>query len=167
MRRQGIRRSAERMAAYETSFVAGWGEMDFNAHMGNRAYLDKSGDVRVMFFAEHGFPASEFARLRIGPVILKDTLEYYREIGLLEAFRVSLALCAGAEDGSRFEIRNDFTRHDGKRAARVTSTGAWLDLSRRKLVVPPLELAAAIRAMPRTTPFTVLPSITASSSSSI
>jgi len=134
--------------------------------MGNRAYLDKSGDVRMMFFAEHGFPASEFTRLRIGPVILKDTLEYFREIGLLEPFSVSLALGACAEDGSRFEIRNDFTRQDGKRAARVTSTGGWLDLSRRKLVVPPPELVAAIRAMPSTTPFTVLPSITVASSSS-
>lgn len=154
------------MATYAKSFVAGWGEMDFNAHMGNRAYLDKSGDVRMMFFAEHGFPASEFTRLRIGPVILKDTLEYFREIGLLEPFRVTLALGACAEDGSRFEIRNDFTRHDGKRAARVTSAGGWLDLSLRKLVVPPPELSAAIRAMPRTTPFVVLPSITAASSPS-
>src|SRR6266849_9892511 len=32
--------------------VAGWGDMDFNAHMRNTAYLDKSADVRMMYFSE-------------------------------------------------------------------------------------------------------------------
>jgi acyl-CoA thioester hydrolase len=34
------------------------GDMDFNRHMRNTAYLDKSADVRMLFFAEHGFPMS-------------------------------------------------------------------------------------------------------------
>ena len=40
--------------------------MDFNSHMRNTAFLDKSADVRMMYFAENGFPASEFSRLRLG-----------------------------------------------------------------------------------------------------
>ena len=48
---------------------AGWGDMDFNAHMRNTAYLDKAADVRLMFFAENAFPIEEFIRLRIGPRI--------------------------------------------------------------------------------------------------
>ena len=35
--------------------IAGWGDMDFNAHMRNTAFLDKSADVRMMFFSENGF----------------------------------------------------------------------------------------------------------------
>lgn len=41
-------------------FLAGWGTMDFNGHMANTAYLDLAADVRMAFFAEHGFPPSEF-----------------------------------------------------------------------------------------------------------
>jgi acyl-CoA thioester hydrolase len=63
---------------FERRLVAGWGDMDFNSHMRNTAFLDKAADVRMMFFAESGFPMDEFIRLRLGPVITKDELEYYR-----------------------------------------------------------------------------------------
>ncbi len=39
---------------YSKTLYAGWGDMDFNSHMRNTAYLDKSGDVRMMFFSENG-----------------------------------------------------------------------------------------------------------------
>jgi acyl-CoA thioester hydrolase len=41
---------------YSKRLYAGWGDMDFNAHMSNTAYLNKCGDVRMMPFAENGFP---------------------------------------------------------------------------------------------------------------
>jgi acyl-CoA thioester hydrolase len=144
---------------FEKTLYAGWGDMDFNGHMRNTAYLDKSGDVRMMFFAEHGFPSSEFAKLGVGPVIGSDQLDYQRELRLLDAVTISLVLSAMSEDGARFRLKNEFRRADGKRAALVTSTGAWLSLSERKLVVPPPLLRAAMDRMPRETPFEALPSL--------
>jgi acyl-CoA thioester hydrolase len=144
----------------ERTLYAGWGDMDFNAHMKNTAYLDKSADARMLFFADHGFPMSEFVRLRIGPVILKDELEYFLEVGLLERLRVTTSLVGLAEDGSRFRIRNDFYRNDAKRVARVTSFGGWLDLAARRLVTPPPGLLAALRILPRADRFEVLRSVT-------
>lgn len=134
---------------YEKTLMASWGDMDFNAHMRNTAYLDKSADLRMMFFSENGFPMSQFVALKIGPVIMKDEVEYYREVGLLEPLRVTLAMAALSEDGSRFTLRNEFFRADGKLAARVTSSGGWLDLAARKLVAPPEKLLAALRTLPR------------------
>jgi acyl-CoA thioester hydrolase len=61
---------------YEKTFIAGWGDMDFNSHRRNTAYLDKSADIRLMFFSENGFPMAEFMRLRIGPVIMKAVLHW-------------------------------------------------------------------------------------------
>src|SRR5262245_33118112 len=69
---------------YAREFLAGWGAMDSNGHLANTAYLDLAADVRMAFFAEHGFPPGEFRRLGLGPVAQKDELEYYREIGLHE-----------------------------------------------------------------------------------
>ena len=91
---------------FEISFYAGWGDMDFNAHMRNTAYLDRAADARLRFFAERGFPASEFARLRIGPVIFSDELDYFKEVGLLEPVRVTLAVDELSDDASRFRLRN-------------------------------------------------------------
>jgi acyl-CoA thioester hydrolase len=143
---------------FEKRMLAGWGDMDFNAHMRNTAFLDKSADVRMMFFAENGFPMDEFVRRKIGPVIMKDEIEYFREIRLLEELRVTLVIAGLADDGSRFQIRNEFWRADQKIAARVTSAGGWLDLTVRKLVVPPGPLLAALRSLPRTDDFQILAS---------
>jgi acyl-CoA thioester hydrolase len=52
---------------FEKTLFAGWGDMDSNSHMRNTAFLDKSVDVRMMFFAENGFPMDELMRRRIGP----------------------------------------------------------------------------------------------------
>jgi acyl-CoA thioester hydrolase len=143
---------------FEKRLVAGWGDMDFNSHMRNTAFLDKSADVRMMFFSEHDFPMEEFIRRKIGPVIRRDELEYFREIRLLEEMRVTLVIAGLAEDGSRFQLRNEFWRSDGPLAATVTSAGGWLDLSLRRLVVAPEALLAAMRSLPRTEDFQVLAS---------
>jgi acyl-CoA thioester hydrolase len=143
---------------FERRLVAGWGDMDFNAHMGNTAYLDKAVDVRMMFFAEHGFPVTEFARLRVGPVVMKDEVEYYRETQLLDELRVTLAIAGLADDGSRFRLRNEFFRADGKPVAKLTSTGGWLDLAARKLVPAPPAMLATLELLTRTDDFEAMPS---------
>jgi len=132
--------------------------MDFNSHMKNTAFLDKSADVRMMFFAENGFPAGEFSRLRIGPVVMKDEVEYRKEVSLLQEIRVTLSIAGHSEDGSRFELRNEIFCLKGTLCARVTSAGGWLDLGTRKLVAPPETLHHAMKSLPKTSDFRVLPS---------
>ena len=125
---------------YAKKLYAGWADMDFNSHMKNTAYLDKTADVRQMFLIEHGFPMEEFLRLRIGPVVMKDEVEYFREVGLQQEITVTYALAGQAPDGSRFLLRHEIFRADGKLAARVTSAGGWLNLDERKLIAPPAAL---------------------------
>lgn len=143
---------------YSKTLFAGWADMDFNAHMKNTAYLDKSADVRMLFFAEHGFPTAEFSRLRLGPVVRKDEVEYHREVGLLQEIVITLALAGVAPDGSRFVLRNEIFRTDGTLCARVTSAGGWLDLTARRLIAPPPPLLAAMQSLDRTPDFIDLPS---------
>jgi acyl-CoA thioester hydrolase len=138
-------------------FHVGWNDVDANRHMANLRYLAMAADVRVMYFSAHGFPAAEFARLQIGPVIKSEQLEYFRELHLLDQVRVTLLSAGLSDDASRFRIRNEFWRDDGALAARVTSQGGWLDLRARKLAPPPEALAAALRAIPRAPDFAVIP----------
>ena len=143
---------------YAKEFLAGWATMDFNGHMANTAYLNLAADVRMAFFAEHGFPPSEFRRLALGPVVRKEELEYFREIGLHDTVTVTYAVLAMSADGSRFVVENEVWSEDGQRAATVRSTGGWLDLRARKLVAPPAALLAVFAQVPRTADFVELPS---------
>jgi acyl-CoA thioester hydrolase len=145
-------------APFSISTVAGWADMDANAHMGNFAYLNKCVDARMGFFKHCGFPMTEFANRKIGPVVRRDEIEYFREIVLMEPITVTLALGGLAPDCSRFRLVNEILNGEGRLSARVKSEGGWLDLVARKLIVPPPELQAALNAMPRTGDFEMLPS---------
>lgn len=142
---------------YAKQFLAGWGTMDFNGHLANTAYLDLAADVRMAFFADHGFPPSEFRRLALGPVIRKDELEYFREVGLHDTVTVTYAARAMSADGARFVVENEVWSAAGQRAATVRSTGGWLDLRTRRLVAPPAALLEAFTQVPRSPDFVELP----------
>ena len=144
---------------FRRTLYARWGDIDFNGHMRNVAYLDSCVDVRMMFFAEQGFSIREFDRRRLGPVVLRDEIDYFREVRLLESIDVTLSIAALSGDGSHFRLRNEFWRADGQRAATVTTRGGWLDLERRRLTVPPDELRSVLEAMPRTEDFEVIDSL--------
>jgi acyl-CoA thioester hydrolase len=142
---------------FSRQFLAGWRTMDLNGHLANTAYLDLAADVRVAFFAEHGFPPTEFRRLSIGPVVRKDEVEYFREVNLHEMVTVTHAALAMSPDGARFTLENEIFNTAGARAAVVRTTGGWLDLRARKLVVPPPPLAEAMLLVPRAAEFVELP----------
>ena len=143
---------------YTKTLLAGWSDMDFNSHMKNTAYLDKAADVRQMYLAENGFPVEEFSRLRIGPVVMKDEVEYFKEVRLLQEITVTYALAGHAVDGSRFLLRHEFFGPDERLSARVTSAGGWLNLAERRLVAPPPTLLSAMNSLEKTSDFLVLSS---------
>lgn len=143
---------------FRISTLAGWADMDANAHMGNFAYLNKCVDARMGFFERHGITVAEFAKRRIGPVVRRDELEYHREVGLHEPVTVTLALAGLAPDGSRFRFVNEVLKADGRLAARIRSEGGWMDLAARRLIAPPPDVLEALRAIPQAAEFESLPS---------
>jgi acyl-CoA thioester hydrolase len=145
-------------ADWSHTFTVGWADVDFNAHMRNSAFLDRASDVRMRYATEKGFGTRELLRLRLGPVVMKDELDYFREFLMGDEFRVNYRVAGLAPDCSRFRLRNEFFKPDGTLAARITSTGGYLDLDKRKLVAPPEAVRAYLRAIARTEDYEELPS---------
>jgi len=100
---------------------------------------------------------SELKRLEIGPVVQREEIEYFREIGLQETVTVTYALLAMSADGGRFTVENEVWTERGERAAVIRSTGGWLDLRARKLIAPPQALLAAFSRVPHAPDFVELP----------
>ena len=125
-----------------------WADMDPNGHMRHSAYADYAADQRVVLLAKWGYGVARFAELRLGPILFREETRYLKEISIGEEITVDGQLATAATDGSRWTIVHTIYKADGRVAATVTVDGAWLDLDRRKLTVPPAELAAAFAAMP-------------------
>jgi acyl-CoA thioester hydrolase len=126
-----------------------WADMDPNGHMRHSAYADYAADQRVVLLAEWGFDLKTFAQRRLGPILFREETKFLKEIHIGEEIQVDSQLASVSEDGSRWTIVHRITKADGRLAATVTVDGAWLDLDRRKLTVPPAELVTAFASMPR------------------
>lgn len=142
----------------EKQFRVSWADVDANSHMRNTAYIERVADVRLMYFADFGFSLDEFRKLKFGPVVRKDEVEYFREVHLLNTFTVSFEIAGLSEDCSRMCLSHRFTAEDGGLLAKVTTLAGWLDLEKRKLIKPPANLAEALNKLSRTEDFKILPS---------
>lgn len=143
---------------FEKQFTVAWVDVDANSHMRNTSYLERASDVRLMYFAERGFSFTEFRKMRFGPVVRRDEVEYFRELHLLDSFRVNFELAGLAEDASRMCLSHNFMNMNGQLLAKVRTTAGWLDLDQRKLIRPLPMLEQALRELPKTEDFEVLPS---------
>jgi acyl-CoA thioester hydrolase len=125
-----------------------WADMDPNGHMRHSAYADYAADQRVVLLSQWGYDVKRFAELRLGPILFREETKYLKEVSIGEEIRVDGRLASVNADGSRWSIVHTVFKADGRVAATITVDGAWLDLDRRKLTVPPAELTAAFASMP-------------------
>ena len=130
-----------------TTYTTRWADMDPNGHLRHSAYADFAADQRVRYLADAGFDLTALARLGLGPILFSENSRYLKEIRIGETIRVEGRLLAIADDGRRWTIEHIIYKQDGRPAATITVECAWLDLTLRKLTVPPPELLALMRKM--------------------
>lgn len=141
------------MPIFEMQVVSGWRDVDMNGHVANTVFQEFAVDMRVAFFDSCGFPPQEFLKQGFGPVIKSDSVEYFREVMMLEKLKVTIENGGFAEDGSRFRVVNNIYKASDVLACRVVSIGGWLSLKERKLIAPPDIIKNAWLALPRTDDF--------------
>ncbi len=146
---------------YTKIFIVRWSDADVNGHMRNTSYSDYATDVRMSYFADRGWPHARFAEARLGPVLLREELDYLRELRLGDTVEVDLTCVGLSADGSRMALAHDFWRPGGKKVARVVVSAGWLELETRRLGTPPATLREAVAAMPRGESFEELPDLKA------
>lgn len=135
------------MDSFSRSFTVRWSDCDVNGHMRNTAYSEYATDVRIAFLEQAGFPFEKISELGIGPVLLREEIDYLRELRLGDAISVDLRQLGLTPDGTRFRFQHDFARADGVKVARIVLDGGWVDLRLRKLTAPPEPLARAFAAL--------------------
>jgi acyl-CoA thioester hydrolase len=128
---------------HSQTYTVRWAELDPNGHMRHSAYADFAADQRVHWLDSLGFDVKKFAELRLGPILFREETKYLKELHGGEQIKVEGRVTGGTPDGARWTIEHTIYNAGGRVAATVTVDGAWLDLDRRKLTVPPAELAQA------------------------
>lgn len=135
------------MIKYEKEIEVRWSDTDPNRHVRHSAYYEYGAHVRIRFFAEIGFDSSRFSELNLGPIVFKEECSFIKEIHPNDTIRINMLKGTMNNDCSRWVLHHEVFNQHGK-CAHITLMGAWMNLVQRKLTVPPLKLANAIRELP-------------------
>ncbi|MBI1730322.1 acyl-CoA thioesterase [Candidatus Acetothermia bacterium] len=145
------------MSSYRKSFEIRWSDVDPNGHARHTSYSDYAAHVRFGFMFEHGISYERLEAMGVGPVILKEELDYLRETKLSEKIEIEYSSLGLSKDGSHWKLRHDIFNSSGKRSVRITLSGGWIDMKSRKLIVPPDELFQIFQKIPQEKNFRELP----------
>ena len=107
--------------------------------MRHTAYNDYAAEVRVRYFAKNNFSIDEFTRHNLGPILFKEETSFRKEIHLGENITVNLKLQGLSENNERWKLVHEVYNEAGKLSAIIKVYGAWIDLTKRKLRIPPVE----------------------------
>ena len=125
--------------SFKVNFATKWSDFDPNRHMRHTAYNDYAAEVRVRYFAKYNFSIEEFTKHNIGPILFTEETSFRKEIHLGEDISVNLKLQAVSKNNERWKIVHEVFNEAGKLSAIIKVYGAWIDLTKRKLTMPPLE----------------------------
>lgn len=125
--------------SYTVKFATKWSDFDPNRHMRHTAYNEYAAEVRVRYFAEQNFSINDFTKHNLGPILFTEETSFRKEIHLGENITVNIKLSGLSANNERWKITHEVFNEAGKLAALIKVYGAWIDLTKRKLTVPPIE----------------------------
>lgn len=135
------------MKAYEKHIEVSWADADPNGHVRHSSYYEYGAHIRIRFFADHGFNTAVRNQQKFGPVLFKEECSFIKELQTDETIRINMLKGEISEDGARWVLHHEIFNEKGEKSAHITIKGAWLDLEKRKLTIPPAKLAEAIKQL--------------------
>ncbi len=126
-----------------------WSQIDANVHLRHSAYADFCAQARSNMLNQLGLSLAEFSKMKIGPILFREELNYHREISLDEYIKVTVEISKFNRKNSRFSFRHEIFKQNGVRAAVVVVDGAWMNLVERKLTAVPETWLPVLDKIPR------------------
>lgn len=136
------------MSVFFTKINVRWSDCDMNQHVRHSAYYDYGAHSRIRFFNENGYSSSQLKQLNIGPIIFKEECSFIKELKLNDVVTVNILKGEVNENGSRWTFHHELFNQKKEKVAHVTLNGAFLNLVKRKLTIPPEKLAEALKNLP-------------------
>jgi acyl-CoA thioester hydrolase len=136
------------MKDYTTPIQIRWSDLDPNIHLRHSVYYDWGALSRINFLTGHGLSTELMQQLQIGPILFREECVFRREIRFGDAVTINLELIRAKKNYSKWAIRHTIVKNGDTVAAILTVEGAWIDVAKRKLAIPPKEVSDAFLEMP-------------------
>ncbi|MBI5858512.1 MAG: acyl-CoA thioesterase [Sphingobacteriales bacterium] len=136
------------MEAFVLPIQIRWADIDSNFHLRHSVYYDWAAMCRLEFLKERGLTPAMMQKLQFGPVIFREECIFKKEIKYEEQVSINLKLVKGRRDYSRWSITHEIIKNGDTVCAVLTIDGAWINVTERKLFIPPAEVSEIFRQMP-------------------
>ena len=136
----------------ESTFFEGqilWAQVDANRHLRHSAYADFAAQARSNMLNQFGLTTEAFEKHKIGPILFREELRYFREVRINEFVRVDVQVSAFNFQNGRFSITHQLYKSDNVLAATIDIDGAWLNLETRKLCNIPSDWFIIFAQLPK------------------
>lgn len=126
-----------------------WAQIDANRHLRHSAYADFCAQARSNLLNKIGLSLDHFAKSKIGPILFREELIYFKEVRLDETIKVSVEINKLNKTNGKFSFRHRVYKENGTVAAQINVDGAWLNLVERKLTNLPEEWYVILNEIPK------------------
>ena len=126
-----------------------WADLDPNFHLRHSVYYDYGATSRIQFFQQQGISVQFMQQHSFGPIIFREECIFKKEIRLTDVVTIDLKLQKAKQDFSRWTIQHTIYKNGDIICANLTIDGAWIDIIKRKLTIPPVEVIKTLGGIPR------------------
>ena len=131
-----------------------WSDMDPNFHLRHSVYYDLCANSRINFLNDHGFTPDVLIEKQVGPILFREECIFKREIRFTDHIEIDLQLQKCKRDGSRWTMMHQIWKNHTILSAVITIDGAWIDIRKRKLTLPPDGVVTAFTEIAKSEDFT-------------
>lgn len=129
------------MKIYYAETKVRWSDLDANMHLANSSFLNFTSFARIELLRKCGITLADFARLQIGPAILREEISFFREAYEGQEIMISVVISGNSEDGEIFEFEHNlYDKKTGSHLAYSRVFGVWFSTKIRKRMPPPAEI---------------------------
>lgn len=140
------------MNSFQLKIAVRWADLDPNGHVRHSAYYDYGAQARVAYLQQQGVGIAWMTAQGLGPVIFREECRFQRELNFGDDLVVDLRIKGASADHRKWSLQHRILRGD-EVCAVMEVDGAWLDLKKRRIRVPPEQLSRAFESLVRTEDF--------------
>jgi acyl-CoA thioester hydrolase len=130
-----------------------WADIDANNHLLHSVYYDFGALIRMQFMNENGLTMQRLEELRCGPVIFREEALFKKEIHFQDNVRISMLMVKARNDFARWSLQHHIYRNENELCTIINLDGSFIDLDKRKVMIPPIEVQRVFDAIPKSEDF--------------
>ncbi|MBS1626356.1 MAG: thioesterase family protein [Bacteroidetes bacterium] len=137
------------MKSYLKKVEIRWSDLDPNFHLRHSVYYDWGAFIRMSVFNEIKITPAIMLQHNIGVIIFREECVFKKEIIWGDDITVNLKLLQSEKNFRKWTIQHEVFKNETTLCAIITLDGAWIDIEKRKLTIPPDFFVEELNKIPK------------------